>query len=196
MLIGCAKDYPPRDERSFTDWLTAMPVSDFAEPLTGATPLNGIEVWRQTGNRLRRYDRLERRPANLLFTGDSVCALNPVYGQGMSVACLGARELRDVLSEGGDDLAGRFQRQLADALRFSWTVTTSADRAMPRAEGDPPDAEEAELGRRWQRAASLTNDNPQVMRLFWETLSLVRGPEWLFIGEFSDRVAETAMELS
>lgn len=132
ILIGCAKDYPPRDEQGFTDWLTSMPVPDFAEPLTGATPLNDIEVWRQTGNRLRRHDRLERRPANLLFTGDSACALNPVYGQGVSVACLGARELHDALSEGGDDLAGRFQRRLADALRFSWTASTSADRAMPR----------------------------------------------------------------
>ncbi len=188
-LIGCAKDYPPRDEPGFTDWLTALPQPDFAEPLAGATPLDDIVVWRQTGNRLRRYDRLERRPANLLFTGDSVCALNPVYAQGMSVACLGARELREALSEGDDDLAGRFQRRFADALRFSWAASTAADHAVPGAEGDPPDVEEAELGRRWQQAALLTIDDPEAMRLFWETLCLVRGPDWLYTGPIAERVA-------
>ncbi|HEY1967031.1 MAG TPA: FAD-binding monooxygenase [Pseudonocardia sp.] len=189
MLIGCARDYPPRDERGFTDWLTSLPVPDFAEPLAGATPLNDIEVWRQTSNRLRRYDRLERRPANLLFTGDSVCALNPVYGQGMSVACLGARELRAALSEGGHDLADRFQHRLADAIQFSWAASTSADRAMPGFEGNPPDVEEAELGRRWQRAAALSTDVPEVLRLFWETACLVRGPDWLFTGSIASRVS-------
>ena len=188
-LIGCARDYPPRDEQGFTDWLASLPVPEFAEPLVGATPLTDIQVWRQTGNRLRRYDRLEHRPANLLFTGDSVCALNPVYGQGMTVACLGARELRDALREGGDDLAGRFQRRLAHALLFSWTVSTSADRTMPGADADPPDRHEVELGRRWQRAAALTNHNPEVMRLFWESLCLVTGPDWLHEGPIAERVA-------
>lgn len=188
ILIGCAKDYPPRDEQGFTGWLTSMPVPEFAEPLTGAIPLNDIQVWRQTDNRVRRYDRLEHRPANLLFTGDSVCALNPVYGQGMSVACLGARELRETLTEGGGDLAGRFQRRLANAVRFSWTASTSADRALPGAVGDLPDTEEVDLGTRWQRAVSLSTHSPEVLRLFWETLGLVRGPDWLFTGDIADRL--------
>jgi 2-polyprenyl-6-methoxyphenol hydroxylase-like FAD-dependent oxidoreductase len=187
-LIGCAKDYPPRDEQGFTEWLDSLPEPAFAEPLAGASALDDIVVWRQTGNRLRRYDRLERRPANLLFTGDSVCALNPVYAQGMTVACLGARELDRALGEGGDDLAGRFQRRLADALRFSWTTSTSADHTVPDAEGDPPDDDEADLARRWQRAVALTADDPTVMRLFWETLCLVRGPDWLSDGDIADRL--------
>jgi 2-polyprenyl-6-methoxyphenol hydroxylase-like FAD-dependent oxidoreductase len=187
-LIGCAKDYPPRDEEGFTAWLTSLPEPEFAEPLAVATALDDIVVWRQTGNRLRRYDQLDRRPTNLLFTGDSVCALNPVYAQGMTVACLGARELREALSEGGEDLAGRFQRRLADALRFSWTTSTSADRAVPDAEGDPPDLEEAELARRWQRAVALTSGSPEIMSLFWETLCLVRGPDWLSTGDIADRL--------
>jgi hypothetical protein len=68
-LAGCAKDHPPRDERTFAEWIASLPVPDFADALAGAVPLTDIAVWRQTANRLRRYDQRVR-----LFWRDCIAA--------------------------------------------------------------------------------------------------------------------------
>ena len=82
-----------------------------------------VRSHRATENRRRHYERLERQPDNLLVTGDAACAFNPVYGQGMTTAALGALALDETLREqrrrhpSGDlsGLARRFQRRLAKA---------------------------------------------------------------------------------
>jgi 2-polyprenyl-6-methoxyphenol hydroxylase-like FAD-dependent oxidoreductase len=195
-LIGCAKDYPQRDERAFAEWMASLPASDWADALALATPISEIAVWRQTFNRLRHYDQLIRQPDGLVFVGDTVCTLNPVYGQGMTVAALGARELRVALlerSRSGDGLAGfpgSFQDRLAEAIRFSWVISSDADHAIPGAEVAPRPAEDAELGRRWRSALSLANHDPDVARLLAETKMLVRTPDWLYQLDIADRVTQ------
>jgi 2-polyprenyl-6-methoxyphenol hydroxylase-like FAD-dependent oxidoreductase len=193
-LVGCAKDHPTRDEQAFQDWTAALPAPDWAEAIAVATPLTDVAVWLQTFNRLRRYELLSRRPEGLLFVGDTACMLNPVYGQGMTVAALGARELQAVLQErAGTDhdltgLAEQFQCRLAEAVRFSWVVTSEADHAVPGAVTAPRNAEEFELGRRWRGAMVLSTEDPQVFRLLWEALMLVTPPDWLFHGVIADRI--------
>jgi 2-polyprenyl-6-methoxyphenol hydroxylase-like FAD-dependent oxidoreductase len=63
------------------------------------TPIAGQ---RATENRLRHYDRLGCFPDGIVALGDAVSAFNPVYGQGMTAAALGAdvldRWLREELS--------------------------------------------------------------------------------------------------
>ena len=51
-------------------------------------------------------------------SGDAACAFNPVYGQGMSAAAVGAELLADCLRSRGnsdDGLAADFQKKLAKA---------------------------------------------------------------------------------
>jgi 2-polyprenyl-6-methoxyphenol hydroxylase-like FAD-dependent oxidoreductase len=83
----------------------------------------------------------------LVILGDSACAFNPVYGQGMTVGILQAKALGTIVSEAleavtsnsaaGGDVASRRaalsgvsqkqMRQLGDVLRFPWAVATGAD---------------------------------------------------------------------
>jgi len=193
-LVGCAQDYPPGDDDAYRAFASALPIPDFADAIAAGEPLTRIETWRQTANRLRRYDELVRRPENLVLVGDSVCALNPVYGQGMSVAALGAADLCAELTEhaartgGLDGLAGRFQRRLARTVLFPWSMACGADHDIPHVEGATPSPDQVELNERWERAMLLATEDPNIATLRIETQSLVRSPGWLYDGEVADRI--------
>jgi 2-polyprenyl-6-methoxyphenol hydroxylase-like FAD-dependent oxidoreductase len=65
--------------------------------------------------------------------GDAVCALNPIYAQGLTLAALSALTLLDCLAQTHGELAGlahRFQRQLARVNQTSWRMATSSDYSM------------------------------------------------------------------
>ena len=74
-------------------------------------------------------------PAGLVHIGDSAAMFTPLYGQGMTMAAVGAVALRDTLTdEGADDLAARFPRLLGALLDRAWEITTSRDAQIPGAE--------------------------------------------------------------
>ena len=80
----------------------------------------------------RRYDRLRRFPGGYVVTGDAVCALNPVYAQGMSVAVGEALALARVLDRHGLDQVGRrFFRQTRRTVGVAWSMATDADLGHP-----------------------------------------------------------------
>jgi 2-polyprenyl-6-methoxyphenol hydroxylase-like FAD-dependent oxidoreductase len=192
-LVGCAKDYPPGEEDAFRAFASSLPIPDYSAAIASAEPLSDIETWRQTANRLRRYDELETRPDNLLFVGDSVCALNPVYGQGMSVAALCAEQLQHALTERAakstfEGLAASFQQSIAETVQFPWSMACGADHGIPGVEGAAPAPEQVDFNERWERAMLLATEDPRIATLRLETQALVRSADWLYDGEVANRI--------
>jgi 2-polyprenyl-6-methoxyphenol hydroxylase-like FAD-dependent oxidoreductase len=192
-MLGSGQDYPPHDPDGFLAFAKSIQVQDFADILAVAQPLTPISSWRQTTNRFRRYDELEHWPDGFIVMGDAVAALNPVYGQGMSVAVLAARSLQTALAEYDGDhyLAGfghRFQRTVADGTQLPWSLAAGADYAVPGATGTEPSQEQMDLSQRWQLATILGNAMPEVTRLRYETQVLVRTKHWLYEGEIAERI--------
>jgi hypothetical protein len=60
--------------------------------------------------------------------GDALCSLNPVYGQGMTMAALQASTLRDRLRSGDAALAHRFFTGAAQHIDPVWTRNHANDR--------------------------------------------------------------------
>ena len=79
-------------------------------------------TYRFPANRRRHYERLTAFPAGLLVTGDALCAFDPVYGQGMTVAAIEAVALDRCLSDPGPDLAAQFHAAAARAIETPWTI--------------------------------------------------------------------------
>jgi 2-polyprenyl-6-methoxyphenol hydroxylase-like FAD-dependent oxidoreductase len=99
--------------------------------LRSAEPLGDVAASRYLGSVWRRYDRVPRFPAGLLVIGDALCTLNPVWGQGMTMAALEALALRDCLLGGKADVANRFFRAATVHIGPTWAMNQARDRTPP-----------------------------------------------------------------
>ena len=146
-LIGIGKDYPPTEETGFLDFARSLRSSLLYQAITNAQPISPIYGYRNSENRLRHYEKLEKMPENLVILGDAVCSFNPVYGQGMTVAALDALTLdscleQQQLSRGKENFAGlsrRFQQQIAKINKTPWMMATGDDLRWSTTVGAQPD---------------------------------------------------------
>src|SRR5213078_3028205 len=80
-------------------------------------------------------ERLRRMPAGYVVVGDALCAFNPVYGQGMTVAAAEAEVLRDVLRDSHDNVPRRFYTRAARVIDIPWDMAAGGDLAIPSSVG-------------------------------------------------------------
>jgi 2-polyprenyl-6-methoxyphenol hydroxylase-like FAD-dependent oxidoreductase len=192
-LIAGDGDYPPTDEAGFLDFARSLRSPLLYEAIAGAEPLTPIVGHRATENRLRHYDRLERFPEGVVALGDAVCAFNPVYGQGMTAAALGAevldRWLRSESSRFGLSRGRVFQHDLARATAAAWQLSSGADYGF-RTTKAPPQGCVARLIRRYLASVMRASTRrASVRRRFNEVLHLRRPPLALFSPGVLARVA-------
>jgi 2-polyprenyl-6-methoxyphenol hydroxylase-like FAD-dependent oxidoreductase len=183
-LVGGDGDYPPTDEADFLDFARGLRSPLLYQAIAAAEPLTSIAGQRATENRRRHYDRLERFPDGVLALGDAVSAFNPVYGQGMTAAALGAevldRWLREEPSYRGPGRSRVFQRRLARATAAAWQLSTGADDRFRTTEG-PPRGRIARLTGWYIAGVTRTaTRRPWVRRRLAEVLHLLRPPSALF----------------
>ncbi|MGJ5760723.1 NAD(P)/FAD-dependent oxidoreductase [Streptomyces galbus] len=83
--------------------------------LATATPLGPVYRCAVTGSRWRHYERLRRWPDQFLVVGDAFAALDPVHGDGMTLAVQGALLLERMLTAHGTavGITYRLRRALA-----------------------------------------------------------------------------------
>ncbi len=138
-IAGVMEDYPPTDEEGFLAYARSLRSPALYDAIQKARPLSDIWGYRKTENRLRSFEKVARRPERFVALGDSVCAFNPVYAQGMTLSSLGVQELDRTLAERAgrslDGLAGRFQKRLAGVISGSWAMATGEDLRWPATRG-------------------------------------------------------------
>ena len=76
----------PRTTEEFTTAAERLRAPLFAEAMKQCEATSEVHLTRSTGNTWRRYDQLPVHPRGLVFVGDSICAFNPFYAQGISSA--------------------------------------------------------------------------------------------------------------
>ncbi|MEU6868637.1 pyridine nucleotide-disulfide oxidoreductase [Streptomyces sp. NPDC046876] len=115
-----------------------------ADLIARAEPLSDVVLTRSTANRRFRYEKM-RLPAGFLVLGDAACALNPVYGHGLSVAAQGALAVRDTAAKaagriGSPGFTRRAQRALARPAAAAWLLASGGDLHFPGCTGKSPTA--------------------------------------------------------
>lgn len=131
-LQGNAGDHPPHDEEGFLQFAQSLR-SDVPQLLEKLVPGSPIYRYGATANRRYEYHRLADWPEGLVALGDAVCAFNPVYAQGITVAAQETLLLAEMLSERGTkhpaSAMRSFQRRQYELVRWPWIWSTCGDRA-------------------------------------------------------------------
>ncbi|GAB4813107.1 hypothetical protein N2152v2_000153 [Parachlorella kessleri] len=155
LLYGYGGDKPPMDEEGFMQYAAAFPTPDKAvyRVLSASKPVSPIIRYAGLKTALRCYHEMAM-PLGLLVVGDSVMELDPLLGQGMTVAAIGSLVLAAALgeafpactsgaagkaqhsmthSEALRQLAGSFQKKWFEAVSVAWDIHCAEDMRYPTA---------------------------------------------------------------
>lgn len=127
----------PRAPTSVDEFLERMKAISVPEPYLiarDATPISDVSNFGRTQNRFRHYGRMRSSVDRLVIIGDALCSLNPRYGQGMTVAALGAEQLGHELDAYWskhrrlDGFSASFQHRMEEVLKIPWQMALMEDK--------------------------------------------------------------------
>ncbi|MFC1403069.1 MULTISPECIES: NAD(P)/FAD-dependent oxidoreductase [Streptacidiphilus] len=178
-LIGVGDDRPGRDEQGFTAFAESLCTPLIAQAIAHAEPLTPVAVSGSTANRRRHVEELRQQPGNFIRLGDSVCAFDPVYAQGMSTAAWAASLLAHLLSRipVDDRFPPLFHRALARQNGWAWRLATASDSRWSPA--PPPDAVQRITARYTDRVMATACHSKRTQQALLDVLHLRRPPSAL-----------------
>jgi 2-polyprenyl-6-methoxyphenol hydroxylase-like FAD-dependent oxidoreductase len=187
-LLGCGRGITlPSDIEEFVAFTSRLPDPRMHELIARAEPLGLPRRMRLPVSVRRRYERLTRLPEGLVSIGDSICAFNPAYGQGMTVAVAEAMALRDCIVRGRENLPRRFYAKAARLIDTPWEIAVGGDLRFDHVEGvrtRKTSFINAYLGKVFRAAEK----DPVVGRAFLRVANLMAAPPTLFAPSILARV--------
>jgi len=193
-VAGVMRDYPPTDEEGFLAFARSLSSPEIYYAIRDAKPLSGIRGFRRTANRLRHFEKLTRLPEGFVALGDSVCAFNPVYGQGMTLTCMQAMELQRCLNEGNGAVNGHtFHQRVAKLVAAPWALATGEDLRWPATQGGEINGRVRFMHWYIDQVIRLIPDHPDVYRRFQLVNHMLAGPETLFHPALLSQVLRQSM---
>jgi 2-polyprenyl-6-methoxyphenol hydroxylase-like FAD-dependent oxidoreductase len=190
-IAGYHGERPPTALGDFTAYARSVP-GPMADVLERLWPLDDGLTYRFPANVRRRYERMRRFPDGLLVAGDAMCAFDPAFGQGMTVAALEAWELHGCLRTGSANVAQRYFRRAAVHIDTPWTITVGRDLQLP---GSPEGAPLAtRLVNRYIAALlRAAVDDAELATAFLRVSHLAARPPSLMAPRYAVRVLRAAM---
>ncbi|MGW4344513.1 NAD(P)/FAD-dependent oxidoreductase [Streptomyces sp. NPDC004690] len=182
-LAGTRGGEPPADPDGFLAYALALPDPIVGRLVSGAEPLTEVHISRSTSNVRRHLEKAGRWPEGFVALGDAVATFNPAYGQGMSVAALGARLLGEEAGRAGVDAPGfarRVQRGAARSVDAAWAAAVGQDVWYPDSRGARPTAADRLVTAYSRRLTRAATGSYRAAAVLWDVTSLLAGPEHLF----------------
>src|ERR1700678_497537 len=175
VLIGRGNDIPPVNGDEFMSYARTLPTPSVYNAIKNAKRLTGISPFAFAESRWRHFARVPDFPNGLIPIGDAICRLNPVYGQGMTVALQEASLLFDLLRAGSElaTLAPTFLAKAETLIADPWSMSAIPDFIYPETTGDRPGDLEERLN--FQRALGrLAVRDAEVYELLTEIRHVLR----------------------
>ena len=191
-LAGVSKHYPPKDEDEFTAALSQLRSPVLADAVRVAKPISSVYAYRKMANRFRRYEKWTARVDGFIAVGDSTCAFNPVYGQGMTTGTLSAGTLDECLKKYGPthpELSRHFFKAQARVQADPWGLATGADFSLPETEGDRPKGARI-VGPYMNALFMAAIEDMTLRRHVGEVLQMLKPPSSFFTPAVMGRIAK------
>jgi 2-polyprenyl-6-methoxyphenol hydroxylase-like FAD-dependent oxidoreductase len=165
---------------------------DFIPPhirpaLHGARPLTEVQTYRYPGGTWRRYDRLAHHPDGLLVLGDALCSLDPINGQGMTMATLHATTLRDELCRTNQVDPPAFYTAIAAITTPVWASNAQQPSGRDHTSSSPLSGRAIAWTRR--KVLEAAEDNMNVTERLMRVANFIDPPQRLLAPSFLARVA-------
>jgi 2-polyprenyl-6-methoxyphenol hydroxylase-like FAD-dependent oxidoreductase len=187
-LLGCGQGITlPTDVEEFIAFTSRLPDPRVHRLIAAAEPLGQPRRMRLPVSVRRRYERLTRLPQRLVSIGDSICAFNPAYGQGMTVAAAEALALRDCIAQGREDLPRRFYARAARLIDTPWQIAVGGDLRFDHVKGvrtRKTNFINAYIG----KVLRAAEKDPMVGQAFLRVANLMAAPPTLFAPSILARV--------
>ncbi|MFG2867563.1 FAD-dependent monooxygenase [Streptomyces sp. NPDC048338] len=139
VLAGYA-DYQPGPDREEFHRRMRRCVAPIRTVADVSEMIGGVRTYRFVESRRRVHSRLSRFPGGLVVAGDALASVNPIYGQGLTLAAVAANALGAYLRSAPDvhDPAWEYFRLVEAVVDGAWQLSTAADLAQPHVTGPYP----------------------------------------------------------
>ncbi|SDZ81960.1 2-polyprenyl-6-methoxyphenol hydroxylase [Thalassobacillus cyri] len=130
-----------KSDDSFIEIARKLPKLDLYHELKYATALSSTSTFRVPNITWRRVDKVKNMPKGLLMIGDTVCRIDPFFGQGMSIAVLEALALKKLLtnqSKPTQNIIDRFHQDAGKIISPIWNMVITEDFRYPDTIGKKP----------------------------------------------------------
>jgi 2-polyprenyl-6-methoxyphenol hydroxylase-like FAD-dependent oxidoreductase len=176
-MMGGARDYPPTDGPGYLEFARSLRDPLLHDAIVHAQPVSPVRGYRRMANHRHHYETLSGIPGKLLSIGDGLCAVNPIYGQGMTIAALQVEALSRTLPDAG---TRKVQRALARAADGPWLIATEQDLRYPATTGAAPTLRTRLTHQYLDRIITAAATSPTVSAAFLRVLNMIDKPSALF----------------
>lgn len=180
--LGLGKDRPERDENAFISFLNDLPCEELKGYLSILHPISAINTYRNFKNCHYYFGKTKKWPLGYIVIGDAACVLNPVYGQGMTLALkhifLLKKLIEKLKSKNISLWEHHFQKKI-DKLNFvPWLLATTEDSRAATKNSLPLFLRF--LHYYFDQILKMAVKNPRIHILFISVLHMIKSPYQLF----------------
>lgn len=175
--LGAAEE-PPKTEAAFTRSFRESDVPLFYEMACRGEPISKVHGWRVTEDRMVHFEDVPHWPDGLVLVGDSVCAFNPIHGQGMSACARVALRLHHELNAWNQQslrgFSGHMQKTVPEIYADPWWLSTNFDLQLSSTTGPAPSW--VDLFGMWylEQIRAAARRHPQVRQAFAAAKHMLR----------------------
>ncbi len=193
-ISGYADDQPPGDIEGFYAFVNSLRTSTIAKTIENARQISDISRFRFVDSYHGRYERMETFPGGLLPIGRALCRINPIYGQGMSLAALEAVALEKLLNDRAslsdnslEGISSSFFREAAEIIKTPWEMASICDMEYPSSLGvRSPDSSRVLTA--LSAIDTLASEDFDTHKLQSEVAHLLRKSEDFYQGPIGERI--------
>ncbi len=176
-LAGYHNDHPPADQAGFLEFAKKLPKPDVFEAVKDAAFLTDISLHKFPSSIRRHYDRMGKFPDGIIPVGDSNVSLNPLFGQGMTVAFMSVRDLGVLFTgiNGADKNAvkgirDKFFKRINKIFSTPWDLAMGQDFRYPDTAGVAPFGYQA---KNILKGMILSSISKSIIKRFYKVVHLV-----------------------